>query len=139
MDVSPVAQAESVSGKTSPKELLFLMSLAQDAPAGTAVEVGALHGRSVLAWSTKRRGRGEMLVVDDLCRDTLKRNLPEIRMPVCSWGWECFGTSEPLSILNRLIKVFSPCTRVDSSTPSTSCRDSTVSFLRNMSSLLFNQ
>ena len=88
MDVSPVAQAESVSGKTTPKELLFLMSLAQDAPAGTAVEVGALHGRSMLAWSTKRRGRGDMLVVDDLCRDTLKRNLPEDITLIKGISWE---------------------------------------------------
>jgi len=77
-----------VSGKTSWRELLFLMDLAVRAPEGAAVEVGALHGRSMLAWTQKRRGRGEMLVVDDLCRDTLVKNLPGDVELVKGISWE---------------------------------------------------
>jgi len=83
MDVSPV-----VSGKTSMRELLFLADLAANAPGGASVEVGALHGRSVLAWAGKRAGRGDVLVVDDLCRPSLVHNLPGDATLIRGLSWE---------------------------------------------------
>jgi hypothetical protein len=88
MDVQAVAQAERTSGKTTWRELLFLLDLARNAPNGASAEVGALYGRSVLAWSIGRRGRGKMLVVDDECRRALFQNVPPD--VVCKKGvsWE---------------------------------------------------
>lgn len=77
MDVSAIiTRAMRIKGKTSYKELQMLHALAETAPDGPAVEVGALHGRSMLVWSKARRGHGEMVVIDDECRDTLRANLP---------------------------------------------------------------
>ena len=76
MDVQAITRAMRIEGKTSWLELLQLFVWAAQAPEGLAVEVGALYGRSVLAWVVMRRGRGEMLVVDDECRQELIQNLP---------------------------------------------------------------
>jgi len=88
VDVQAIAQAERTRGKTSWRELLFLLDLARKAPDGLAVEIGALYGRSALAWVIGRRGRGEMLVVDDECRAALIQHLP----PDVGWkkglSWE---------------------------------------------------
>ena len=89
MDVQTVIDgAMKVKGKTNPRELLFLMDLATKAPVGPAVEVGALHGRSIMAWSIRRSGRGPVYVVDDECRDTLMRNLPEGVIVAKGLSWE---------------------------------------------------
>ena len=89
MDVSTVVdKALKVHGKTEAAELRTLYEWAEMAPDGAAVEVGALHGRSVLVWAAARWGRGVMLVVDDEARDMLKRTLPDGVRLVKGTSWE---------------------------------------------------
>ena len=113
-----ITQAERTEGKTTWRELLFLLDLARKAPDGMAVEVGALYGRSALAWTVGRRGRGEMLVVDDLCRKSMVQNLP----PDVRWkkgiSWEaaerlpdlafCFIDADHGEMFARDIEAFIP-------------------------------
>lgn len=98
MDVQAVIeQAMKIKGKTSRQELAALHQWAIWAPDGAAVEVGALHGRSVTVWAEARRNRGEMYVVDDEWRDTLLGNLPDGTIGLRGLSWEVVDDLPPLA------------------------------------------
>lgn len=92
-----IDKAMRIKGKVSRRELLTLYQWAAQAPEGAAVEVGALHGRSMLVWTEARRGRGEMLVVDDAMRESLLSVMPADVVACHGLSWEFASKMPPLA------------------------------------------
>lgn len=78
-------------GKLLVEELEWLYDLAKRAPEGSAVEVGPLCGRSLVAWAYAREGRGTIYAVDNVIRDCLAKNIAALAFPItliCKESWE---------------------------------------------------
>lgn len=57
------------------RELRFIYHLAQIAPDGTGVEIGAFAGGTVACWATARMGRGSVVAVDIQLPEIIRANL----------------------------------------------------------------
>ena len=69
-------------GKLLAEELAWLYDLAAAAPDGPAIEVGSYCGRSVVAWSAARVGRGPIISTDIVLRPEWTAAIEALGYPV---------------------------------------------------------
>jgi len=62
--LAAVKLAMSVGGMLDETQIDFLYDLAEQAPDGSACEVGVWKGRSFVGWAQARKGRGPLIAVD---------------------------------------------------------------------------
>jgi len=89
-----VAAGMATRGKLLECELVWLYDLAAKAPDGPAIEIGSYCGRSVVAWSAARVGRGAIFASDIKCRPELAETLNALSYPteiVIAPSWEAAG------------------------------------------------